>query len=63
MAFRGLKAGKSAYFTHPDFSVAKLEKKSAQITRVNTVMGCGKYAAVMQHNRRTDTRGVQNIPD
>jgi hypothetical protein len=36
-AFRGPKAGKSAYFTHPDFSAAKLEKKSAQITRVNTV--------------------------
>jgi hypothetical protein len=31
-AFRG----KSTYFTHPDFSAAKLEK-SAQITRVNTV--------------------------
>jgi hypothetical protein len=26
-AFRGPKAGKSAYFTHPDFSPAKLEKK------------------------------------
>jgi hypothetical protein len=26
-AFRGLKAGKSAYFTHPHFSGAKLEKK------------------------------------
>jgi hypothetical protein len=26
-AFRGPKAGKSAYFTHPDFSAAKLEKK------------------------------------
>jgi hypothetical protein len=36
-AFRGPKAGKSAYFMHPDFSVAKLEKKSAQITRGNTV--------------------------
>jgi hypothetical protein len=36
--FRGPKAGKSAYFTHPDFSAAKLEKKSAQITRVNTVI-------------------------
>jgi hypothetical protein len=35
--FRGPKAGKSAYFTHPDFSAAKLEEKSAQITRVNTV--------------------------
>jgi hypothetical protein len=28
-AFRGLKAGKSAYFTHPDFSAVKLEKKCA----------------------------------
>jgi hypothetical protein len=28
----------SAYFTHPDFSAAKLEKKSAQITRVNMVV-------------------------
>jgi hypothetical protein len=35
-AFRGQKAGKSTYFTHPDFSAAKL-KKSAQIKRVNTV--------------------------
>jgi hypothetical protein len=26
-AFRGPKAGKSAYFTHPDFSAAKLENK------------------------------------
>jgi hypothetical protein len=26
-AFRGPKAGKSACFTHPDFSVAKLQKK------------------------------------
>jgi hypothetical protein len=30
-------AGKSAYYTHHDFSAAKLEKKSAQITRVNAV--------------------------
>jgi hypothetical protein len=37
-AFCGLKAGKSTYFTHPDFSAAKLEKKSAQITQVNTVI-------------------------
>jgi hypothetical protein len=29
---------KSAYFTHPDFSGAKLEKKSEQITRANTVL-------------------------
>jgi hypothetical protein len=36
-AFRVPKAGKSAFFTHPDFSVAKLEKKNAQITRVNTI--------------------------
>jgi hypothetical protein len=28
-AFRGLKAGKSAYFTHGDFTAAKLEKKCA----------------------------------
>jgi hypothetical protein len=26
-AFRGPKAGKSAYFTHPDFSAAKLKNK------------------------------------
>jgi hypothetical protein len=32
------KKKKSAYFTHPDFSVAKI-KKSAQITRENTVFG------------------------
>jgi hypothetical protein len=31
-ALRGPKAGKSAYFTHPD-----TRKKSAEITRVNTV--------------------------
>jgi hypothetical protein len=37
-AFRGPKSGKSAYFTRPDCSAAKLEKKSAQITRVNTVI-------------------------
>jgi hypothetical protein len=37
-AFRGPRAGKSAYFTHPDFSAAELEKKIAQITRVNTVV-------------------------
>jgi hypothetical protein len=37
-AFRGPKAGKSACFTHPDFSAAKLQTKSAQITRVNTVV-------------------------
>jgi hypothetical protein len=28
---------KIAYFTHPDFSAAKIEKKSAQITRANTI--------------------------
>jgi hypothetical protein len=28
---------KNAYFTHPDFSAAKIEKKSAQITQANTV--------------------------
>ena len=28
---------KSKYFTHPDFSAAKIGKKSAQITRANTV--------------------------
>jgi hypothetical protein len=28
-AFRGLKPGKSAYFTHPDFSAIKLGKKCA----------------------------------
>jgi hypothetical protein len=30
-AFRGPKAGKSAYFTHPDFSAAKLEKKVCKL--------------------------------
>jgi hypothetical protein len=35
-AFCGLKAGKSAYFTHSDISAAKLEK-SVQITRVTMV--------------------------
>jgi len=28
---------KSAYFTHPNFSAAKIEKKRAQITQANTV--------------------------
>jgi hypothetical protein len=37
-AFLGPTAGKSAYFMHPDFSAAKLEKKSAQIMRVNMVV-------------------------
>jgi hypothetical protein len=36
-AFHGLKAGKSTYITHPNFSAAKLKKKGAQIMRVNTV--------------------------
>jgi hypothetical protein len=31
-AFRGPKAGKSAYFLHPDFSAAKLKKKCANCT-------------------------------
>jgi hypothetical protein len=35
--FRGTKAGKCAYCTHPDFSAAILEKKSVQIMRVYTV--------------------------
>jgi hypothetical protein len=39
-AFRGPKAGRSAYFKHPDFSVAKLKKKVHKIMRVNTVVGC-----------------------
>jgi hypothetical protein len=30
-AFRGPKAGKSAYCTHPDFSAAKLEKKVCKL--------------------------------
>jgi hypothetical protein len=29
---------KSAYCTQPDFSAAKVEKKSAQITQANTVI-------------------------
>jgi hypothetical protein len=32
-AFRGPKAGKSAYFTHTDFSVAKLEKKVCKLRK------------------------------
>jgi hypothetical protein len=31
--FRGPKAGKSAYFTHPDFSAAKLEKKVCNLRK------------------------------
>jgi hypothetical protein len=30
-AFHGPKAGKSAYFIHPDFSAAKLEKKVCKL--------------------------------
>jgi hypothetical protein len=36
-AFRGSKAGKSAYFTHPDFSAAKLERKKCVNYATNTV--------------------------
>jgi hypothetical protein len=32
-AFRGPTAGKSAYFTHPDFSAAKLERKKVRKLR------------------------------
>jgi hypothetical protein len=35
-AFRGPKAGKSQYFTQPNFSTGNL-KKIARITQVNTV--------------------------
>jgi hypothetical protein len=31
-AFRGSKAGKSEYFTHPDFSVAKVEKNVCKLS-------------------------------
>ena len=31
---------KSAYFKHPDFSAAKIGKKSAQITQANKVYIC-----------------------
>jgi hypothetical protein len=30
-AFRGLKAGKSAYFTYPDFSAAKVKIKVGKL--------------------------------
>jgi hypothetical protein len=40
-AFRGPKAGKSAYFMHPDFSAAKLEKKCA-----NYASKYGKYQSL-----------------
>jgi hypothetical protein len=35
-ALRGLKARKSAYFTNPDFSSAKLEKKNVQVNTLRT---------------------------
>jgi hypothetical protein len=58
-AFRGPKAGKSAYFTHPDFSAAKLEKKKcAQTTRVNTVHGnelADRLAKEAARNKGTKT--------
>jgi hypothetical protein len=47
-AFRGPNSGKSAYFTHPDFSAPKLEKKSAQFTRVNTVSSVALQSAGQQ---------------
>jgi hypothetical protein len=53
-AFRGPKAGKSAYFTHPDFSKAKLEKKCA-----NYASKYGNYVVLnfgtRSHDLRSDT--------
>jgi hypothetical protein len=37
-AFRGPKAGKSAYFTHPDISAAKLEKRCANYMSKSVVI-------------------------
>jgi hypothetical protein len=37
-AFRGPKAGKSAFFTHPRFFIGQTRKRSVQITRVKTVI-------------------------
>jgi hypothetical protein len=44
-AFRGPKAGKSAYVTHPDFSASKLEKKK-----------CANYAS--KYGSRWDFRTI-----
>ena len=47
---------KSAYFTHPDFSAAKIEKKnSTQVTRANTV-----FYEDGETDRRTDRQDEGN---
>jgi hypothetical protein len=49
------KKKKSAYFTHPDFSAAKIEKKRAQITRANTVL-CKYIVLVSVQPHRTESK-------
>jgi hypothetical protein len=39
-AFRGPKAGNPAYFTHPDFSAANLEKKCANYASKYVYITC-----------------------
>jgi hypothetical protein len=51
---------KSAYFTHPDFSAAKLEK-SAQITPVNTVYRLSNNCYVTLVKFRSSTKSIQRI--
>jgi hypothetical protein len=57
-AFRGPKAGKSAYFTHSDFSAAKL-KKSVQIMQVNTVSFHPRHNSILSAIRTQHCSGDQ----
>jgi hypothetical protein len=54
------KKKKSAYFTHPDFSAAKIKKKSAQITRANTVHR-KKCVKLVINKNYTEMHGQRNI--
>jgi len=52
---------KSAYFTHPDFSAAKMKKKSAQITRVNTVNSLLIFGCFAVHNGQKELSNMRHI--
>jgi hypothetical protein len=57
-AFRGPKAGKSACFTRPDFSAAKLEKKVRKFARVNTV-NYRRRGITQKHKKFKTRRNVE----
>jgi hypothetical protein len=60
--FCGTKAGKSAYFTHPDFSAAKLKKKSAQIMLVNAVyIYIYTYIYISNNNKYYERKRLMNF--